>query len=305
MTQCLGWLKDGSRQCKKIGIREKKYLYCQYHNPTNADAESEESGCSADHHTHIETMPHQCSAWLVDGSRRCHNTGIADKDYLYCRFHSPPPEIEYPICQGLKRNGSPCRAQVRHPRCGKYCRDDHDPTLERSTDTADFRIDGLRGERETAVLEFRDSMDIYTGMKVVDTVQAELDHSLELQCGRDCYDRVEGRTACLKNKIKVGMNENVNLNFTSKEINYLKFRGVNSFCNDYKCGTVSDEGLMFYLQNAHKDDNKLSRRVTGAIAKEMVLSYDGVVAGFEQENWDQSLFCDHFHDMVIVSMRLK
>ena len=207
-----------------------------------------------------------------------------------------------------------CNASVveRHKK-SDYCRDDHDPNFVRSTSTDIFRIDGLTNDMSEVVTEYRSGKDVYSMSEIASISGKQLDHVQELQTFRDTFDLItpagerghEGATI-LKNKIKLASNICGNLNYTSRDINLLKFDAVYKYQQDYKEGRVNAAGLTYYLLDASVKDSgvKLSREITFRIKDSMATAYDAVVESLEQENVYVETFVDKFHDMTITNMKL-
>ncbi len=205
-----------------------------------------------------------------------------------------------------------------HPRFpdSLYCCDDHDPACNRSTDPKIFRDPELRQRVGSAVAEQRNHRDDYTGSPLsANWAHIELDHVIEIQCARDCYDIVLRRHSedqgHMQNAIRSAINTEKNLNFTTKEINSLKYEAIASFLEAYKENShhgSSPAGISSFLLEAYSKKyhgKKLSRTQTSNIKREIVKSYEECDSMFEQENKSIALFCDVLHDMVIVGMRLK
>ena len=154
-------------------------------------------------------MLSQCGGTTNAGSR-CKLQSV----HGYCKFHFP--------CQGLTRGGLACNAYVRGERygCSKYCRDDHDPANDRSTDTSLFRIENLCVERNEAVNEYREGKDAYTDENIEHLPSKQCDHVFEIHLARDVYDKsikdVPSASGMLvQEQIKTAINAVENLNFTT------------------------------------------------------------------------------------------
>ena len=182
----------------------------------------------------------QCRKKALDGRDRCH-------------WHIK--------CQGFRRNGVRCDARAEEELNYLYCREDHDPNNNRSTDTKKFRIDGLRHSKHDAVLEWRNRKDAYTGRTLKSMKGTELDHVVELHIVRDAFDAIpkhgmnfeRNKNELMEFTRESVVNENSNLNFTSKGINEWKFKAFDKFQKDYRrdTGKQADEGLFPYLQDEY------------------------------------------------------
>jgi hypothetical protein len=294
--QCSGTTKQGL-QCRKKAIASLDG-YCELHYP------------SSQFHA---VAQQQCSGTTKQG-RQCRKTAIASLDG-YCELHYP----SYPLCEGTTRDNAPCGSRVKHPRfpLSKYCRDDHDPGISRSTDPLIFRDDFLRAKVGAKVVEKRQNVDDYTGRRLSkDLAGHELDHVVEIQCVRDSYDVVvKYQPRSIKDKLadclRSTINLEENLNFTTKGINMLKYIGTAAFLDRYKSGGtegVGPAGITSFLKEAYSEEyeeKKLGRRETLGIKREIVKSYDACVSEIEQDTDINREFCDRFHEMMIVGMRMK
>ena len=214
--------------------------------------------------------------------------------------------------KGDNRDGTKCGSFVRGDRFGQsdYCRNDHDPDFDRSTSTAIFRIDNLHNDMKAAVDILRNGIDVYSEETLENIGVKQMDHVQELHTFRDVFDCIipfaqrEGSTPLI-DKIKLAANVEGNLNITSEAINLSKFSAVEAFQEDYKEDRVNDNGLTHYLLNVPSSERKFSRTETANISKVMAEAHDSFVDAFEQTTTAEDEFCDIFHDMTIVKMRLR
>ena len=234
----------------------------------------------------------------------------------------------HPFCAGTRSTGSACYNPVREGE--KYCRVKAHNPLNHVSNVKEFRLDRCRELRGTAVLERDLGMDAYSGESVVAVWKknesttndvftcVELEHTNELHVARDIVDRViavckptSEQFVSFKEIVKANFNMLENLNFTHKDINAIKYEGVHNFLYDYWDDVSGDTGLFNYLDTAAVTDKqslgrtKLTRRISGAICKETLASYDKIIDNFNQENVHESSFCDEFSGLVIDGMRLK
>ncbi|CAB9502447.1 expressed unknown protein [Seminavis robusta] len=185
--------------------------------------------------------------------------------------------------------------------------------FESRTDTADFRIPNLHRTQAVAVWDLRNHKDAYTGFLhyEMDSSQMDLDHVLELHVVRDAFDRVRPtglhNKTSLKSHLSTLLNQPTNLNFTTSEINQIKFRGVYRFQREYcSPGPVKTEveaGLVHYLKAANYRSQRLSRKTTARIQDEIVRSYDAVSDGLYEEDPLQRNVLDLLHHN-LTAMRL-
>jgi hypothetical protein len=285
MARCAGLTKK-NLPCKKVARGDG---YCELHSPTSELCKgTTKEGCPCCQ------LPIPC----LDG---------------HCEFHYP----NYPVCKGITRGCLPCCSKVVYPRfpSSEYCRDDHDPAFSRSTDPSIFRIASLRLEAGGEVAELRQNLDAYTRCKLSNFADLELDHVVELQCVRDCYDVVAKDHPDSKEKlagaVRTTINLKENLNFTTKGINLLKYKATAAFLGAYKSEggkDVGPGGITSFLLDAYSEEHeekRLSRQVSAGIKSEIVKSYDAFVSEFEQDGKSHEDLCDKLHEMMIVGMKMK
>lgn len=187
-----------------------------------------------------------------------------------------------------------------NPRASFFASTTHDASKNKCTSTKELRIDFLGTSKHNAVLEWRSRRDAYTGEAIIDTSMEgmELDHVVELHVVRDAIDAIpkqgiqfERRKRLLidftKNSV---VNEEFNLNFTTKKINVVKNKAFLAFQEDYRQGTGKqvEEGLLPYLADVYSIHHE-SRRVSGRfsrptsyrIQQEVKLSFDEMMTRFE------------------------
>lgn len=225
---------------------------------------------------------------ITKAGNPCRSYPLSGRDH--CKWHGP-------ICKGTCRNKKPCGSLAKPEFDWLYCRADHVPSNIRSTDPNVFRIDSLRNLRGDAVLEWRDGKDAYTGDRIESIQGKELDHVVEIHVVRDAFDAIPrhgtnfetNKKNLLEFAQKNVVNENFNLNFTGKDINFIKFKSFQAFQEDYRDPTVQQaEGLFPYLKNEFHSTNaehpkKFSRAVSANIQREVKKSFDDVISAFEEE----------------------
>ena len=237
----------------------------------------------------------------------CRSYPLFGRDH--CKWHGP-------FCQGTCRDGRHCGSLAKPEFDWLYCRVDHVPCNTRSTDPQVFRIGSLRNLRSDAVLEWRDGKDAYTGDQIKSIKGKDLDHVVEIHVVRDAFDAIPkhgmnfetNKKNLLEFAQSSAVNENFNLNFTSKDINQIKFRSFQAFQEDYRKGTVEQaQGLFPYLEgefhcseastagslnvndlflpikSCNAEPRKFSRKVSANIQREVKTSFDDVVSAFEEE----------------------
>lgn len=200
------------------------------------------------------------------------------------------------------------------------------------TDTSQFRIANIHKSKAVAVWDYRQHKDAYTGinkqqmirnqcctnnMQQSQTQQVDLDHVLELHVVRDAYDRVVPRgVGCkrkkdsLKQTLILLLNRPSNLNFTTSDINQIKFRGVYNFQRDFErsnirslSGDDDTTGLVHYLNMANFQSKRLNRKTTARIQDEIVRSYDSISDDLLSEDPLQGQLQDQLHKN-LTAMRL-
>ena len=152
----------------------------------------------------------------------------------------------------------------------------------------EFRIEGLRSKVMADVLQMRDGCDAYTLKKIplFKLQKYELDHCFEIHLMSDCLNSIrpqginfkEARVALLKVN-KCAINIVGNLNFTIRRINLVKFGAIQSFRVDYVKDVVREQGLLEYLL----EDDKLKKKTTRNIYREITRSYDEIVKEYHPE----------------------
>jgi len=152
------------------------------------------------------------------------------------------------------------------------------------------------------VMEYRKGKDVYRNLLLDFTPESplQLDHVVENHIIRDNYDIVtktkqgtnsDSNQKSLASDLKDIVNQEKNLNFTTKPINLTKFRATYNFQEDFrKVVSVSDTelGLVHYL----KQQAKLSRQETARIQKEIVRSYEFIEDSLQSELPLHSDFAD-------------
>jgi hypothetical protein len=223
------------------------------------------------------------------------------------------------LCIGVTSKGSPCK---KSPRQGTpFCCSQHD--VKSLGGTKLLRISKLHELRVEDVQKYRGGKDIYTGeylgmgglgAEAIDHSQFQLDHVVELHSVRDCLDAIpvfgsqftlnkKNLADFLKNDV---VNDKQNLGYTAKDVNTFKFNSIRAFCKDFKYGTV-DGDLVHYLNEGieHKKGRNKWRKITTAIQKEIVLSYDFTVDQLQPENILHQEMIEQMHALYITGMKIN
>jgi hypothetical protein len=126
----------------------------------------------------------------------------------------------------------------------------------------------------------------------------ELDHVVELHVVRDVIDSIPKHGMSFeKNKKQLlqfvrdsVVNEDFNLNFTTKDINLMKFKAFDAFQEDYRqgIGRQVEQGLFPYLEDTHNSRRLgqrrcFSRKISGNIQREVKNSLQEISNAFEEE----------------------
>lgn len=208
---------------------------------------------------------------------------ISGRDH--CIHHSP-------TCTGVTRQLLPCKKASIEKTGFMYC--EHHALGPLGTDPAKFRLPNLRNDRASAVILFRDGKDAYT-KKSVDLHNLrdfQLDHTVELQVPMLAVDKLamHGTSSSYReaekafsDELRTILNATANLNFTSKQINMVKFDGNRTFLEEYKLGMSSDGGLVGALLAA-SGEIKLTRDETRRIGLETRRSADYIVQTLEESD---------------------
>ena len=194
----------------------------------------------------------------------------------YCGCHDP----NVPQCRAYTVKGVQCCNPAST--FSEFC-NIHRTRGERS-DTTDLRKPRWDvASMVQPVLEYRQNKDVYTEMEISDGLltmecskknRLQLDHTVELHVIRTGADRVLGTrptkqkamlTEFLREEV---VNEVPNLNFTTAEINNLKYRAFDAFAEDYfyAGAKVKEQGLFDYLIEAGTE-KRIDRDTTGRIRK--------------------------------------
>ena len=229
---------------------------------------------------------------------RCSNRAI--KGGMYCNLHLPDSPL---VCQGIKRNGTKCKAFKRKGL--DFCCPEHDPAKEPTTDPLDFRFTNLRKNRMDSVLEYRNNMDLYSDEKIdmkKDARRLHLDHHVELNLGRDAYDSLKGNgmksqdAERLKSNIKVTFNKNFNLSFTDETVNMKKTAAMQNFADAYKTDNLKGGLEDYVLESFHM----ATRGKTSRIIAEVITSFD-LVINHMRDNYgtttSNTLYVEKLEDM--------
>jgi len=189
---------------------------------------------------------------------------------------------------------------------------------------------------EAVVKEYRNGLDVYTEKSLTGKFLSEshLDHVVELHVIRDCFQqlvrdpklkrvgRYSGERAlaikhieddCLQ-AVKSNVNEEDNLNFTTRGINKDKYNAVAKFQKEWQSANKDWDmpGLVHFLLLEQEDiqprtvtkRNNMSRKVTRRIQSEMKKSWDAINDKFEEEQPLQKEF-KGFLRANMVAMDLK
>lgn len=218
---------------------------------------------------------------------------------------------EYFICQGLKKGGDThCQARAKKEFDWVYCRIAHVPN---STKPEVFRIEGLRSLKTEAVLDYRSRKDAYTGCAVTSIKGKELDHVVELHTVRDAFDAISKHGMNFeKNKKHLlefvrdnVVNEDFNLNFTTKEINLMKFKALDAFQEDYRqgIGRQVEQGLFPYLEDEYVE-GKFHPEILANIQREFKSAMESTISAFQEEQPLHGYMMQNLQDM-LTAMKLN
>jgi hypothetical protein len=240
-----------------------------------------------------------CQALKADNISKCRNFAL--KGSTFCGIHLPDSPY---VCQGTTRDGRKCKA--RKAKKSDYCCKDHDPSNERSTDPSIFRIPDLRNDRMSAVMEYRNNMDLFSQELIdmdKDADRVHLEHHVEMNLGRDAYDSLRPTNMKLvdaeklRDNIKITFNENFNLSFTDRTVNQKKTAAMQNFADDYKADKVKG-GLEYYvLESFHM----ATRGKTANIIKEVTNSFDSIVdhmTNTHETSNTNTLYVEKLEDMM-------
>lgn len=182
-----------------------------------------------------------------------------------CSYHK--------CCKGItKKTGTRCKVWLDLNQ-DFFC-EYHARSMTCPTDPSSFRANNLLLDKGRIVREYRKDKDVYQDSSLPtqynQMLDFQLDHVLELQVVRDCYDQMRhlGGTGIRKKKedclpeLKAAVNAACNLNFTTGTINMLKEDGVRRFQNSYLAGIGQNNGLLGCLVEVGP---KLTREVSKRI----------------------------------------
>jgi len=217
----------------------------------------------------------QCEAIAKTKGIQCQNKAL--EGHVFCHVH---------------RNQSPKKSEASAP---------NPETQRRIVAADDFRKPNLHSSKQSVVLEYRGQKDAYTNKRW--SSAHELDHVLELHVVRDNFVQVRKqgnsfvvRQEKLMNDLIRVVNDTPNLNFTSRIINITKHHGFKNFQKEYWSNDrSSSDDIVHYLKASSVQNEKLKRRETAAIRKELLHSYDAVEAQLRHENALHEDFSYHLH----------
>ena len=245
-----------------------------------------------------------CTEIKSSNGRKCENYAV--KGSTLCHQHTPKSSV---ICAGYTRKGTKCKAYRKSG--SLYCRIDHDPNETRSTDTSEFRIGGLRESKEAKILLYRNQLDPFTEKPIeTDKVSIQnyhLDHFVELNLGRDAFDRLKylkkSESDLLKSSIKVTFNEDFNLGLTEDQINLKKTSAMQKFGLAYRMNNVHKDGISFYLTESFQ---MATRAKTSRIIGEVTTSFDLIRSHLTDNNPTSSVIVNYDTELegIMESMRL-
>ena len=210
----------------------------------------------------------------------------------YCGCHDP----NVPQCRAFTVKGVQCCNPASS--LGDFC-NTHRIKGERS-DTTDLRKPRWDvASMVQPVLEYRHNKDVYTEIEISDDLVMEfsketslqLDHTVELHVIRSCADKVLGTrptkekamlTEFLREEV---VNEAPNLNFTTAEINQVKYRAFDAFAEDYFYTgiEVKEQGLFDYLIEAGREKG-IDRDTTGRIRKATFEAFEHINGALVKED---------------------
>ena len=205
---------------------------------------------------------------LTKKQTQCKNSSLNGSSY--CGVHQVAT-----YCTGVTLKHEPCKAQQVPGTlfCMKHQKQATTPVP--STDCNIFRVDDLVATKKAAVIEYRDRLDAYSGESVARLVDRNLDHVVELNLLRDCYDRVlptSDDKARLKHNVRSAASIVPNLNFTTQSINQKKHSAVKMFCDDFDLQQCNSDGLRFYLRQ-----QRLTEDIRVNILEETAMSLDAIL----------------------------
>ena len=222
---------------------------------------------------------------LTKKQTQCKNSSLNGSSY--CGVHQVAT-----YCTGVTLKHEPCKAQQVPGTlfCMKHQKQATTPFP--STDCTILRVDDLLASKTTAVVEYRDTVDAYSGQLVSELTDRNLDHVVELHLLRDCYDRVSSISddkALLLHNVRSAANIVPNLNFTTKSLNLKKHSAVKQFCDDFDLQRVNSDGLRFYL-----GQERLTEVIKLNVLEETAMSLDAIVLFLN----DHEDMCANISDMM-------
>ena len=231
----------------------------------------------------------RCTA-TTKKNTQCKNAAINGS--AYCGVHQSAT-----YCTGVTLKNEPCKAQQVPG--SLFCSKHQKQTVDTSpiTDCTVFRMDDLLNLKRSAVVEYRDSLDVYTGQAISQLCQSNLDHVVELNLLRDCFDRVSGTSedkALLKHNVRSAASIVPNLNFTTQSINQMKHCAVRQFCDDFENKQCHLDGLRFYLQQ-----QRLTEDTRVKISEETAQSLDAITCFLTDHDEMCGNICDMMEKMVL------
>ena len=241
--------------------------------------------------TSIDIISPFCTEIKLSNGRKCENYAV--KGSKLCHQHTPKSSA---ICAGYTRKGNKCKAYRKSG--SLYCRPDHDPSQIRSTDTYVFRVDGLRKEMEAKILFYRKEKDLFTDEPIdiwKNPIQSyHLDHVVELNLGRDVYDKQKNLKKLDSDMLRRGIthtfNQDFNLGLTLEQINLKKTSAMQKFGQAYKMNDVHKDGISFYLTEAF---HMATRAKTSKIIEEVTTSFDLIRSHMTDNNPTTSVFTNY------------
>ena len=199
---------------------------------------------------------------------QCKNTSLNGSEF--CGVHQSAT-----YCTGVTQKGVPCKSQQVPGTlfCSKHQK--QVMTASPSTDCSVFRVEDLLATKREAVMEYRDQLDAYTGEAIAELFVPNMDHVVELNMLRDCYDRVHGTVnakSLLLHNVRSAASIVPNLNFTTQSVNQKKHCAVKQFCDDFEFQRCNIDGLRFYL-----GQQKLKESIKFNVLEETAESLDAIL----------------------------
>jgi hypothetical protein len=227
-------LTSKQKRCKN---RVRSGLFCHCH---RSKAESKQ-----DDNNHISSNELNICLGITTKNKRCKNrTNILDS--LYCHYHisqkqeestvegirstyahSVENEEKIIVCMGITSKKQRCKIIVRNGQ--NYCHHHQQGKL-----MASFFRHADNRQALYQVLALREYKDIYTGILISEASLLELDHIVELHFIASAWNEMSSaienhRVGVFLVFLRQQVNNIMNLNLTSRKLNFAKFRAFKNF----------------------------------------------------------------------------